>query len=82
MQQMLRQMGQKDFPAPKPTLEINPDHEIVKKLLAHNDSNPTDTITTDAAFLLLDQALLMEGVPLKDPAAFVGRLNRVLTSSL
>jgi molecular chaperone HtpG len=34
MQQMLRAMGQKDIPAPKPTLEINPDHEIVKKLLA------------------------------------------------
>ena len=31
MQQMLRAMGQKDIPAPKPTLEINPDHEIVKK---------------------------------------------------
>ena len=30
MQQMLRAMGQ-DVPAPKPTLEINPDHEIVKK---------------------------------------------------
>ncbi len=33
MQQMLRAMGQKDMPALKPTLEINPDHEIVKKLL-------------------------------------------------
>jgi tetratricopeptide (TPR) repeat protein len=31
MQQMLRAMGQKDIPAPKPTLEINPDHEIVKE---------------------------------------------------
>ena len=34
MQQMLRAMGQKEMPMPKPTLEINPDHEIVKKLLA------------------------------------------------
>jgi molecular chaperone HtpG len=37
MQQMLRAMGQKDIPAPLPTLEINPDHEIVKKLLARPD---------------------------------------------
>ena len=37
MQQMLRAMGKKDIPALKPTLEINPDHEIVKKLLAHTD---------------------------------------------
>src|SRR5271168_3715541 len=34
MQQMLRAMGQTNVPALVPTLEINPDHEIVKKLLA------------------------------------------------
>jgi molecular chaperone HtpG len=78
MQQMLRAMGQKDIPAPKPTLEINPDHEIVKKLLAR----PDDDVAQDAAWLLFDQALLMEGVPLKDPATFVQRLNRILKLSI
>lgn len=78
MQQMLRAMGQKDIPALKPTLEINPDHEIIKKLLAR----PDDSVTTDAAWLLLDQALLLEGVPLQDPATFVQRLNRVLSISI
>ena len=78
MQQMMRAMGQKDMPALKPTLEINPDHEIVKKLLAR----PDDAVTEDAAWLLFDQALLMEGVPLQDPAAFVKRLNHVLTLSI
>jgi molecular chaperone HtpG len=78
MLQMMRAMGQKDMPAPKPTLEINPDHEIVKKLLAR----PDDALATDAAWLLLDQALLMEGVALQDPAAFVQRLNRVLSVSI
>src|ERR1035437_887486 len=78
MRQMLRAMGQKEVPAPKPTLEINPDHEIVKKLLAR----PDDAVAEDAAWLLLDQALLMEGVPLQDPSAFVGRLNRILNLSV
>ena len=78
MQQMLRAMGQTEIPLPKPTLEINPDHEIVKKLLAR----PDDAIAEDAAWMLFDQALLMEGVALKDPAAFVQRLNRVLTLSI
>lgn len=78
MQQMLRAMGQKDIPALKPTLEINPDHEIVRKLLARTD----DAVATDAAWLLLDQALLLEGVPLQDPAVFVQRLNRVLALSV
>ncbi len=84
MQQMLRAMGQKDIPAPKPTLEINPDHEIVKKLLARSNGalTPDDALTQDAAWMLFDQALLLEGVPLQDPAAFVQRLNRVLTHSI
>jgi molecular chaperone HtpG len=78
MQQMLRAMGQKDLPELKPTLEINPDHEIVKKLLARSD----DAVADDAAWLLFDQALLMEGVPLQDPAVFVQRLNRMLSLSI
>ena len=78
MMQMMRAMGQKDLPALKPTLEINPDHEIVRKLLARSD----DAVAEDAAWLLFDQALLMEGVPLQDPATFVQRLNRVLNLSI
>jgi molecular chaperone HtpG len=78
MQEMLRAMGQKDIPGLKPTLEINPDHEIVKKLLARSD----DEVAKDAAWLLLDQALLMEGVPLDDPASFVQRLNRMMSLSV
>jgi len=78
MRQMMRAMGQKEIPEPAPTLEINPDHEIVKKLLA----NPGDARVADAAWLLFDQALLLEGVALKDPSAFVQRLNRVLNQSI
>ncbi len=78
MQQMLRAMGQNNIPAPKPTLEINPDHEIVKKLLAASD----DSLVNDAAWLLLDQALLVEGLPLNNPGVFVQRLNRVLTRAV
>ena len=50
----------------------------MKKLVARTD----DGVFQDAAWLLLDQALLMEGVPLQDPAAFVQRLNRVLSLSV
>ena len=78
MQQMMRAMGQKDIPVLKPTLEINPDHEIVKKLLARSN----DAVAQDAAWLLFEQALLMEGVTIQNPAAFVQRLNRVLNLSV
>jgi len=78
MRQMMQAMGQKNLPDLQPTLEINPDHEIIRKLLA----DPTNSRVEDAAWLLFDQALLLEGVPLKDPATFVQRLNRVLNQAI
>ena len=78
MQQMLRAMGQSQMPAPKPTLEVNPDHEIVKKLLGSTD----ESLIQDAAWLLLDQALLVEGLPVQNPGVFVQRLNRVLSRAV
>src|SRR5580698_4340652 len=78
MRHMMQAMGQKDIPDLAPTLEINPDHEIIRKLLA----DPSSSKVEDAAWLLFDQALLLEGVPLKDPTTFVQRLNRVLNQSI
>jgi len=78
MRQMMQAMGQKNLPELQPTLEINPDHEIIRKLLA----DPSNSKVEDAAWLLFDQALLLEGVPLKDPSTFVQRLNRVLNQSI
>ena len=78
MQQMLKAMGQKQLPDIKPVLEINPDHEIVRKLEAASD----DSLISDAAWLLLDQALLIEGVPVENPSLFVQRLNRVMSRAV
>ena len=78
MQQMLRAMGQDKLPASKPTLEINPDHEIVKKLTGSIDEG----LVQDAAWLLLEQALLVEGLPVANPSTFVQRLNRVLSRAV
>jgi len=67
---MLKQAGQQ-APASLPTLEINAEHALVKKLegSAHFD---------DLAHVLLDQAVLAEGGHLEDPAAYVRRVNAVL----
>lgn len=79
MQSMLKAMGQGgEVPDIVPILEINPDHEIVQKL---KDLEDEERIA-DVASLLLDQALLVEGVQLKDPADFVKRLNRVMGGAL
>ena len=78
MQQILKMMGNKDLPEVKPILELNPAHPIVTKLAAAQD----EAVIEDTSRLLLEQALLVEGGELKDPAGFVKRLNRALEKSL
>ena len=75
MRQMLQAMGQKDIPEATFILEVNPDHPVVKGLADASD----DDLVEDVANLLFEQALLVEGVALKDPVAFASRLNRVTT---
>ncbi|MDR2510714.1 MAG: molecular chaperone HtpG [Spirochaetaceae bacterium] len=75
MLQMLKAMGQtENLPEFKPILEVNGAHPIVKSLSSTEESS----VIEDTAFVLLDQALLVEGVKLGDPADFVKRLNRLL----
>lgn len=78
MAQMMKAMGQRDIPDVQPILEINPDHSIVGRMKELEDEDRF----SDAAFLLLDQALLVEGEAVKDPAEFVKRLNRVMETAL
>jgi molecular chaperone HtpG len=72
--QMMRAMGQTELPDVKPILEVNGEHPIVASLVDVED----EARIADVAGVLLDQALLVEGVKLKDPADFVQRLNRLL----
>lgn len=72
MMQMMRAMGQ-DAPDLKPILEVNADHPIVSKL-KDDDSN-----AADIAEVLLDQAMLIAGMNLKEPATFVKALNNLLS---
>jgi molecular chaperone HtpG len=78
MQHILKAMGQDNLPEFKPVLEINPDHEIIKKLEGAAD----EALIEDISFLLLEQAMLVEGMELKSPNAFVARMNRVMNKAI
>ena len=75
LERLLRSAGQA-VPGQTPILELNPDHAIVKALGDEPDGDRFD----DWARILFDQALLSEGGQLKDPSAFVRRLNQMLTA--
>ena len=80
MAQMMKQFGQMggDIPPIKPILQINPNHELIKKLSDSADMN----LIEDAAHVLLDQAKLYEGETLEDTAGFIARLNRIMAKAL
>lgn len=74
MVQMMKAMGQ-NGPNLKPILEVNGDNPIVSKLKDESD----EKVIADVSEVLLDQALLVAGVELKDPADFVKSLNSLLS---
>ncbi|MCF9034305.1 molecular chaperone HtpG [Acinetobacter nectaris] len=67
---MLKQAGQA-VPDVKPTLEINPEHPLVKKL---EQTGQFD----DLANVIFDQAVIAEGGLPEDPAEYVKRINSLL----
>ena len=73
MQRLLKQAGH-DVPETKPALEINPEHALVKRLESETDA----TRANDLGLVLLEQAQLLEGAALDDPAAYVRRVNSLL----
>ena len=77
MMQMMRAMGQ-EMPESAPILEINPEHEIVKKLNGCADESTIE----DVSWILLDQAKLSEGMEITDTVAFAKRLSRITAKAL
>jgi molecular chaperone HtpG len=73
MRRIMEAAGQ-SLPPSKPTLEINPEHPLLKML----DQEADEDKFKDLALVLFDQAQLAEGGQLEDPASYVQRLNALL----
>jgi molecular chaperone HtpG len=73
LQRMLKAAGQ-DIAEIKPIFELNPDHQLLLKLKAETNQERFSDLT----HILFGQAILAEGAQLKDPAAFVSRVNKLL----
>jgi len=73
MERILKQAGQ-DVPSVKPILEINPEHELVKRLAKMRSKDKI----ADFSDILFDQAVLAEGALPEDPAGFVRKINALL----
>lgn len=74
LERILQAMGQ-SAPEAKPILEINPDHPLIRQL------EPSHAQLEEWTRVLFDQAALSEGAPLPEPAAYVQRVNQLLTKA-
>ena len=76
MERMMKAMGQGMPSMVKPILEVNADHAILQKVKNTED----EALIGDIATVLLDQALLLGGAEIKDPADFVKKLNKLIAA--
>lgn len=74
-------LEQKQLKQAKPKiLEINPKHALIKKLSGKLADEGSQGEITDICRVLLDQARIIEGEALADPASFVRRINQYMVA--
>ena len=74
MQRLMKQMGG-EMPEVKPMLEINPDSPVIEKI----ENSSDDDFIKALSSVILDQALIQEGVMPSDPAEFAANLTKLLS---
>lgn len=75
MEKMMKAMGQGEGFRTKPILEVNPDNTLVARVRGEQN----EEVVANVSKVLLNQALLLAGVELKEPAEFVRALNALLS---
>ena len=63
-------------------LEVNPKHDLVQGLNKLVATGTNGALVNDAAFMMFEQSLILEGKPPQDVAAFSQRMTRLMTRGL
>ncbi len=82
LERLLKQHRQLAAATAKRILELNPRHPLIARLARLVDKDGAAGELGDFAWLLLDQARILEGEQLPDPGAFARRLASVLEKGL
>jgi molecular chaperone HtpG len=80
IERLLRAQG-RALPKAQRILELNLEHPLLKNLQRLEDASPGSEKVQEWMYLIHDQAVLAEGSPLEDPAAFAKRLTKLFTTA-
>ena len=82
LERMLTQHGRLGASPSKPVLEINTGHKLIQSLAQKLEQGGQGDFIADAAWLIHDEARLLEGDDVADPSAFSQRLTRVIERAI
>ena len=81
MERIMQSMNQ-EMPKQKRIFELNKDHAVIQKVLDLAGKESSADELKEYTSILYDQALLMEGSPIQDPASFAQKVTKLMESSL